>query len=175
LVFLFHQWSWIGVVVGFTFLPSVFICPIWEWISTGSYMTFIFVYVLGLDGMALLRNLGRLILPTKSLRTTGVQFGRRGRPLCSLASSCEMNFFGGHWALRQSLSVPEVVLWFLSIGDSVFALLLCPASSRRRQRSPIQVNREDDNFDASMSASKPKLKPAFWFVLLAVALMALRN
>ena len=53
LVFLYHQWSWMGVVVGFTFLPPVLICPIWEWIATGGYMTFVFVYLLGLAGIGL--------------------------------------------------------------------------------------------------------------------------
>ena len=53
LIFLYHQWHWIGVAVGFTFVPPIFIGPIWEWIATGHYMTFILIYVLGFGGVGL--------------------------------------------------------------------------------------------------------------------------
>jgi hypothetical protein len=43
-IFLFHQWNWIGVLIGFTFIPPMFICPIWEWVVTGKYLTFILIY-----------------------------------------------------------------------------------------------------------------------------------
>jgi len=53
LFFLYHQWGAIGVGLGLTFVPPIIICPIWQWIATGYWLTFLFVYVLGFGGMAL--------------------------------------------------------------------------------------------------------------------------
>jgi hypothetical protein len=58
LIFLYHQWGGIGVAVGFTFLPPIFICPIWEWVATGHYMTFVLVYILGFGGLGLCKYIG---------------------------------------------------------------------------------------------------------------------
>jgi hypothetical protein len=53
LIFLYHEWHWIGIAVGVTFVPPILICPIWQWIATGHYVTFLLVYVLGFGGYAL--------------------------------------------------------------------------------------------------------------------------
>jgi hypothetical protein len=53
LFFLYHHWGAIGVVVGLTFVPPIIICPVWQWIATGYWLTFLFVYVFGFVGMAL--------------------------------------------------------------------------------------------------------------------------
>jgi hypothetical protein len=58
LIFLYHQWGGIGVAVGFTFLPPILICPIWEWIATGHYMTFVLVYVIGFGGFGVCKFIG---------------------------------------------------------------------------------------------------------------------
>jgi hypothetical protein len=52
LFFLYHKWGVVGVAVGFTFVPPLLICPIWEWVATGHWLTFFFVYVLGFGGFA---------------------------------------------------------------------------------------------------------------------------
>ncbi len=57
LIFLYHQWGVLGLGVGLTFVPPIFICPIWEWIATGHWMTFLFIYVLGFGGIALCKQL----------------------------------------------------------------------------------------------------------------------
>jgi hypothetical protein len=51
LMFLYDQWGVLGVAAGLTFVPPILICPIWEWIATGHWMTFLFIYVLGLGGL----------------------------------------------------------------------------------------------------------------------------
>ncbi len=53
LFFLYHQWGVIGVGVGLTLVPPIIICPIWQWIATGYWLTFLCVYVLGFGGIAL--------------------------------------------------------------------------------------------------------------------------
>jgi hypothetical protein len=53
LIFLYHQWGQVGIWIGFTFFPPILICPIWEWIATGHYMTFVFMYILGFGGCIL--------------------------------------------------------------------------------------------------------------------------
>ena len=53
MLFLYHQWRLLGVAAGFTFVPPVLIAPIWEWIATGHYMIFVFIYVLGFGGLGL--------------------------------------------------------------------------------------------------------------------------
>jgi hypothetical protein len=53
LFFLYHQWGAIGVGVGLTFVPPIIICPIWQWIATGYWLTFLLVYGFGFGGMAL--------------------------------------------------------------------------------------------------------------------------
>ena len=53
LVFLYHQWGAVGVGVGLTFAPPILICPIWEWIATGHWLTFLLIYVLGFGGLGL--------------------------------------------------------------------------------------------------------------------------
>jgi hypothetical protein len=46
-------WGVIGVGVGLTLVPPIIICPIWQWIATGYWLTFLCVYVLGFGGIAL--------------------------------------------------------------------------------------------------------------------------
>lgn len=53
LIFLYHQWGWLGIGAGFTFVPPIFIVPIWDWVATGHYLTFLLVYLLGFGGIGL--------------------------------------------------------------------------------------------------------------------------
>ena len=53
LLFLYHQWRLLGIAIGFTVVPPVLIAPIWEWVTTGHYMTFVFIYLLGFGGLVL--------------------------------------------------------------------------------------------------------------------------
>jgi hypothetical protein len=53
LFFLYHQWGGVGVGVGLTCVPPILVCPIWEWIATGNWLTFLFVYILGFGGLGL--------------------------------------------------------------------------------------------------------------------------
>jgi hypothetical protein len=55
LIFLYSQWGTAGIWAGFTFLPPIVICPIWQWIETGNYLTFILVYGMGFGGLVLFR------------------------------------------------------------------------------------------------------------------------
>jgi hypothetical protein len=56
LIFLYHQWGWIGFWAGFTFVPPLVICPIWQWVSTGDYLTFILIYGMGFGGLYFFRR-----------------------------------------------------------------------------------------------------------------------
>ena len=58
IIFLYHQWGAIGIAAGLTFLPPILICPVWEWIATGHYLTFLLVYVVGLGGLGLRKITG---------------------------------------------------------------------------------------------------------------------
>jgi len=53
IIFLYHQWGALGVMAGLTFFPPILICPIWEWIATGHWITFLFIYGLGFGGFGL--------------------------------------------------------------------------------------------------------------------------
>jgi hypothetical protein len=55
LIFLYYRWGALGIFAGLTLVPPIFICPIWEWIATGHWMTFLFIYGLGFGGLGLLK------------------------------------------------------------------------------------------------------------------------
>jgi hypothetical protein len=58
LIFLYHQWGALGVLAGLTLVPPILVCPIWEWVATGHWITFLLVYVLGLGGFGLWKLYG---------------------------------------------------------------------------------------------------------------------
>lgn len=57
LIFLFHQWGGLGILAGLTLIPPIVICPVWEWVVTGHWVTFLFVYGFGFGGYALVKTL----------------------------------------------------------------------------------------------------------------------
>lgn len=51
--FLFHIWGVGGIIAAFLFVPPLIICPVWEWIATGSALTFLLVYIFGVGAIGL--------------------------------------------------------------------------------------------------------------------------
>ncbi len=52
-IFLYHQWGWLGVAACLTFVPPIIGVPIWEWVSTGHFITFVLVYVVAPAGLGI--------------------------------------------------------------------------------------------------------------------------